>query len=593
MRTRVVTPTPVQQNAHAERDSPKFNLFPWEFVPIWAACIAFVRPGFDASTGREGEDLIAQVYWALFTVVVAATGLWLARKAARRFTAPLPHWILATVLYPLIATVNIFLRSLSEDFSQYSVGLSWYLAGGVMCLAAAIAAIAMKHPLTLLRVEANELAKAAESLEAERSRFESEIARETQSIESLTLKRLSPTFEGLLDRLQRPGDMRANSITILKIRESIDKVLRPFVTRLTEEPKPTELGPIDPSPLKPARSNVPFQFVVQPLAAAAVVGMFLLAIGFRDQLWLDPVTSLQLFVFVLIAIGAVYAAHRVFRPLVQVFSRGNVVVSAVLTSTVYSFAGISLVSLVNLIPEGFLNYDSWGIRFQPVQGSLTVILCCVSIGIAAAAVQNVNRVVESQKTVEADRRLHNAKLRTQLWYLRRQTALFVHGEVQSALTSSAMELEKSATDEGARARIIQRLQKGLADLRERQERPLVLEEALADIQGTWAGVAQVSWSLHDIGASQIDAQPAVSASVAEIVRESVSNAIRHGAATEIGVDVRLLSGSELRVEITDNGGGLASSDSRGLGSSMLDETCSWWERTRVNEATTLRAIVAF
>jgi signal transduction histidine kinase len=189
--------------------------------------------------------------------------------------------------------------------------------------------------------------------------------------------------------------------------------------------------------------------------------------------------------------------------------------------------------------------------------------------------------------------LHNAKLRTQLWYLRRQTALFVHGEVQSALTSSAMELEKSATDEGARTRIIQRLQKGLADLRERQERPLVLEEALADIQGTWAGVAQVSWSLHDIGASQIDAQPAVSASVAEIVRESVSNAIRHGDASEIRVELRLVGGGELSIRITDNGRGIANSDSRGLGSSMLDETCLWWERTRVNEATTLRAIVAF
>jgi len=156
-----------------------------------------------------------------------------------------------------------------------------------------------------------------------------------------------------------------------------------------------------------------------------------------------------------------------------------------------------------------------------------------------------------------------------------------------------MELERSDTDRDARARIVQRLQKALADLKDRQERPLVLEEALADIRGTWAGVAQVGWVLHDLDASQIDAQPALSASVSEIVRESVSNAIRHGDASEIRVELRLVGGGELSIRITDNGRGIANSDSRGLGSSMLDETCLWWERTRVNEATTLRAIVAF
>jgi signal transduction histidine kinase len=555
--------------------------------------MAVVRPDFDFRTGREGEGLFAQVLWVLFTAVVAAAGLWLARRFSTHLRGRLTNWILASTLYPVIALVTIYFRNLSQDPSGNSVGLSWYLAGGVMCLAAGIAAIAMKHPLTLLEAEARELAVAAGSLEAERSRFESAIAKETRSIETLTFQKLSPTFVALLDTLQRSGEMRANSVMVLKIRESIDKVVRPFILRLTEDPKPTDDVPAVAVGVKSPDNDLPFQIGIQPVAAGAVVGLFFFAIGLRDQLWLNPPASVLLAVLLLMTFGAVYASHRVISPIVRLFSRRSGVVAAVLTSTVYSIAGISLISLVNLIPDAFLDYYSWGIRIQPLRATLTVILCSVSLGIAAAAVQNVNTVVESQKLVEADRRLHNAKLRTQLWYLRRQTALFVHGDLQSALTSSAMELERFDTDIEARARIVQRLQKALADLKDRQERPLVLEEALADIRGTWAGVAQVCWALHDIGASQIDAQPALSASVSEIVRESVSNAIRHGDATEIRVELRLIGGVELSIRITDNGRGIANSDSRGLGSSMLDETCLWWERTRDDELTALRARVAF
>ena len=579
--------------AEDPRERRNLNLFPWEFVLIWSACMAVVRPDFDFRTGREGEGLFAQVLWLLFTAVVAAAGLWLARRFSTRLRGRLTNWILASTVYPVIALVTIYFRNLSQDPSGNPVGLSWYLAGGVMCIAAGIVAIAMKHPLTLLEAESRELAVAAGWLKAEQLRFESAIAKETRAIETLTFQKLSPTFVALLDTLQRSGEARANSVMVLKIRESIDKVVRPFILRLTEDPKPTDDVPAVAVGVKSPDNGLPFQIGIQPVAAGAVVGLFFFAIGFRDQLWLNPLASVLLAVLLLMTFGAVYVSHRVISPIVRLFSLSSGVVAAVLTSTVYSIAGISLISLVNLIPDAFLEYYSWGIRFQPLRATATVILFSVALGIAAAAVQNVNTVVESQKLVEADRRLHNAKLRTQLWYLRRQTALFVHGEVQSALTSSAMELEKSATDEGARARIVQRLQKALADLKDRQERPLVLEEALADIRGTWAGVAQVGWVLHDLDASQIDAQPALSASVSEIVRESVSNAIRHGDASEIRVELRLVGGGELSIRITDNGRGIANSDSRGLGSSMLDETCLWWERTRVNEATTLRAIVAF
>ena len=62
----------------------------------------------------------------------------------------------------------------------------------------------------------------------------------------------------------------------------------------------------------------------------------------------------------------------------------------------------------------------------------------------------------------------------------------------------------------------------------------------------------------------------------EIAKEAISNAVRHGEATEATVFIDRTEDDILRVEITNNGNPPETDRSKGIGSEMLDEVCISW-----------------
>jgi nitrate/nitrite-specific signal transduction histidine kinase len=80
--------------------------------------------------------------------------------------------------------------------------------------------------------------------------------------------------------------------------------------------------------------------------------------------------------------------------------------------------------------------------------------------------------------------------------------------------------------------------------------------------------------------------------VSEIAREGISNAVRHGHATSIDVVFGPASSDRLRITVSDNGNGLASEITHGLGSAILDELAIEWSRISLGAGTILTADVA-
>ncbi len=72
----------------------------------------------------------------------------------------------------------------------------------------------------------------------------------------------------------------------------------------------------------------------------------------------------------------------------------------------------------------------------------------------------------------------------------------------------------------------------------------------------------------------------------EIVREELSNAIRHGHARQVMIDVTADTHDTVEVLVTDDGV-FAPPAASGLGSSLLDEWCIAWERSRTDTCGTL------
>ena len=62
----------------------------------------------------------------------------------------------------------------------------------------------------------------------------------------------------------------------------------------------------------------------------------------------------------------------------------------------------------------------------------------------------------------------------------------------------------------------------------------------------------------------------------EIAKEAISNAVRHGDATEATVLIDREQDDVLRIEITNNGSPPDPKRGSGIGSEMLDEVCISW-----------------
>lgn len=192
----------------------------------------------------------------------------------------------------------------------------------------------------------------------------------------------------------------------------------------------------------------------------------------------------------------------------------------------------------------------------------------ITFGVAAAA------------TIRADRADIVADLRARLaepdWdrhlgdLVRRQVdanaATIVHNAMQPALTAAALQLQLAAVlDEPGRARsALDRALRVLDDV----ERPGGLESSgrqrLDQVAEAWQGIATVRLALPDASLSRGEW-----ALLADIVDESIANAVRHGHARSIGIDVSLTKVA-IVVAMTDDGTTIVTRGNPGLGTTWLD-----------------------
>ena len=152
--------------------------------------------------------------------------------------------------------------------------------------------------------------------------------------------------------------------------------------------------------------------------------------------------------------------------------------------------------------------------------------------------------------------------------LRRDMATFLHGTVQSDLITASVALQNAvrtadvAAYDSAVAAAISAL-----DLQYDPHRA-VAGSTFADIrtnaERTWGGILQLAWD--DAGAS---VPSAATPQLAELVREALTNAVVHGAATRAAVTITGTADG-ISVCVADNGIG-PQHGPPGLGSALLDE----------------------
>lgn len=226
--------------------------------------------------------------------------------------------------------------------------------------------------------------------------------------------------------------------------------------------------------------------------------------------------------------------------------------------------------------------------------TLTIGTVLVGVLVTYGFIIDRERIRYESELSEANQALNLELNRTaqQIWLLRQQAAQILHGSVQSSLTAANMRIRgASEVDDALLAKVREDVERASFAISSFGKNEIDLAQSLREISDLWQGVCAV-----DIDYSQnlIESVPKDSVSahcINEIVKECVSNAIRHGEASQVTVSISDPLDGSISISITNNGAARISTQ-QGVGSLMLDEVTMNWSRELTDSGVQVLAKVA-
>ncbi len=211
--------------------------------------------------------------------------------------------------------------------------------------------------------------------------------------------------------------------------------------------------------------------------------------------------------------------------------------------------------------------------------------------ITAVQDQNRDAFIAQLKKNNSRIELDLALLNQRLWVERRQWALRIHGTVQASLTAALVRLSQpGGLDKKdvslVRAHILQ-ARKGLSPNTSIQ---FDLVEAIKETKKTWRGILEIKASFNSPAAKALISDRWASVCANEIIKESVSNSMKHGKAQRVSIRFESPQPGFIEIVAEDDGRGLPRQFKPGLGSQLLDEIAFPWSlEKRPEGGTILRA----
>jgi hypothetical protein len=254
---------------------------------------------------------------------------------------------------------------------------------------------------------------------------------------------------------------------------------------------------------------------------------------------------------------------------------------------------------VVIAPIAFLIHAGWPSNAFSIQNLISAqIFSAITVSIITLSSTLVIALHEEQR--EVFEMLGNALKEKDLEMLVRSGvqansesdyAQYLHAEVQSQLLACKLLLLKAADSDFTlfspeiTNQIIARLEK----IQQPYERPAarVPSARVLELEKSWKGLAEITNELSP----ELQENSAFGDIVAQLIEESVVNAIRHGKANKIHVNSFSTSGL-INVVITDNGQLKEGQTGSGLGTILFDTFAKSWTIGREGDATVVKFSVA-
>ena len=183
----------------------------------------------------------------------------------------------------------------------------------------------------------------------------------------------------------------------------------------------------------------------------------------------------------------------------------------------------------------------------------------------------------------------------QLWAARRNWSLVIHGTVQASLTAALTRLNAPDADKKTLDAAKKDLDRAMEALSAPPVSKINFAPAIKELVSTWQGVCDIEVEVSPELKKVISRDVRLSMCVNEILKEAVSNAVRHGDAQKAWVTVGAPSGGVIELSVANDGIAPMTGGRRGIGSGLLDELTVDWSLNydENNSRTILRARLPF
>jgi signal transduction histidine kinase len=252
--------------------------------------------------------------------------------------------------------------------------------------------------------------------------------------------------------------------------------------------------------------------------------------------------------------------------------------------------GAILATVVAGVLVGFLSAGAMALLVpDPAAARLFFLAGGVFVSVVTLVIATVAAVLREQRVSErelAERteqwRRAVVRLRQAQWFQGKALSRALHGPVQAAVTAAALRLDAAVRAGTSTAELLPVVRSDLravidvldVDVAE----AVVLDEAIARVIGTWDGLCSVSVDVDDDAHALVSSDPVLASTLVDLLTEAVSNAVRHGGASEVAVRVVLEETGLLDVEVRDDGRGPGPESRLGMGTRLLEECTLDWSR---------------
>ena len=389
------------------------------------------------------------------------------------------------------------------------------------------------------------------------------------------LAKVRSLLDPAIAKIQANLTGHSSSEAIDSLRSTVDDVVRPLSIEVAEasDELEAESGKAVIREKAPIPSRILLGEFIIPLWATLILGLVLVPAAFLVE---DSPNSLiiLLTVFLSMFLGLGLFQRLTMKLPVPPFLATLVVPSLYAISLVPMYFAADLLQLNVTVPQ---------------VNALLFFGACVGATTFASQFSQLQRkaTTENLSAVNLQLEILNASLRQELWLNRRRTASVLHGPVQAALFASAMKLSQEQKPTPA---LVAEVEQDISAALEKLNNSSNLEgedisDLLNQIVDIWSDAAEITIEIPTDLEAAIVRAPLASEALIEISREFITNAIKHGKASQVSLKVSRLDDLRIAIQVVDDGQGLPPGAKPGFGSKLLSELSLVWRQSREGETT--------